>query len=85
MLFGGMALGAISFCHHPGQLTLLTVITIAIGTMLEFAQGLVPYRTFDLHDALANALGAGAGFLAALVILYSVVRPAAAASAPSRS
>lgn len=85
VLFGAMALGAVSFCHHPGQLTLLTVITIAVGTVLELAQGLVPYRTFDLHDALANALGAGAGYLAALAILYSVVRPAASASASGRS
>jgi VanZ family protein len=80
VLFGGMALGAVTFCHHPGQLTLLTLLTIAGGTALEFAQGLVPYRTFDLHDAVANVLGATCGYLAALAILYSVVRPAASAA-----
>jgi VanZ family protein len=79
MLFGAMALGAVSFCHHPGQLALLALVTIAGGTGLEFAQGLVPYRTFDFHDAIANVIGAGLGYLIALAVLYSLIRPAEAA------
>lgn len=82
MLFGAMTLGTVGFCHHSGRLGALTLATIAGGTALELAQGLVPYRTFDLYDALANALGAGTGYLAALVVLYGLVRPAA--SAPGR-
>ena len=47
-----------------------------LATALEFAQKLVPYRTFDLVDAAANGLGAFAGYGAALLVLLLVIRPA---------
>jgi VanZ family protein len=48
---------------------------IAMGVALEFAQGATGYRTFDLADMAANALGVLAGAAAAL----SLPRAAAAA------
>lgn len=77
LLFGAMAFGTVGFSRRPGQLACLALATIACATALEFAQGLVPYRTFDAIDAVANGAGALAGYIAALLVLYWVIRPAA--------
>lgn len=74
--FAGMAFAAVSFCHSPWRLALLAVLTTAGGVLLEFAQGFVPYRSFDLSDAIADGLGAGAGYVLALIVLYAWIRPA---------
>ena len=76
LLFGGMAFATVSFSHRAGQLAGLTLATVAGATALEFAQQLVPYRTFDLTDAAANALGATSGYALALVVLLLWIRPA---------
>ena len=72
-----MAFGAVGFSRRPGQLACLALATIALGAALEFAQKLVPYRTFDVIDAVANGVGALAGYAAALLVLVLVIRPAA--------
>ena len=41
---------------------------IAMGVALEFAQGATGYRSFDLLDMMANALGVLAGWGAALIL-----------------
>ena len=76
LLFGAMAFGTVGFSRRPGQLACLALATIALGTALEFAQDLVPYRTFELIDAVANGVGALAGYAAALLVLYFLIRPA---------
>jgi VanZ family protein len=76
LLFGGMAFAGVSFSHRIGQLAGLTLATIAGGIALEFAQQLVPFRTFDLIDATANAIGAASGYGLALVVLLLWIRPA---------
>jgi VanZ family protein len=76
MLFASLAFGAISFTRRVWHLACLGLATIAFATTLEFAQKLVPYRTFDLIDAVANGLGAFAGYGAALLVLFLVIRPA---------
>jgi VanZ family protein len=53
---------------------------IAMGIGLEFAQGATGYRSFELADMAANALGVAAGALAAL----SLSRAAAAAGTETR-
>jgi VanZ family protein len=40
----------------------------AMGVALEFAQGATGYRSFDLADMLANALGVLCGWAAALIL-----------------
>jgi VanZ family protein len=76
LMFGAMAFGAVGFSRRPGQLACLALMTIALGTALEFAQGLVPYRTFDPTDLVANSMGALAGYAAGLLVLYLIIRPA---------
>jgi VanZ like family len=75
-MFGAMAFGALGFSRRPAQLAALALATVALGTALEFAQQLVPYRTFEALDVLADGVGALAGYAGALVVLYSVIRPA---------
>lgn len=74
-LFSTMAFATVTFCHDPLRLTGLAMLTLAGSVALELAQALVPYRTFDLVDGIANAVGIGVGYLAALVVLYVVIRP----------
>ena len=53
---------------------------IALGIALEFAQGATGYRSLELGDMAANALGVAAGALAAL----SLPRAAGAAGKETR-
>jgi VanZ family protein len=76
LLFAGLAFAAVSFSHRAGQLAGIALVTIASATLLEFAQRLVPHRTFDPTDAAVNALGASSGFALALVVLLLWIRPA---------
>jgi VanZ family protein len=78
-IFGLMALGAVGFCRQPVQLLGLTVLTMAGAAALEFAQYLLPYRSFDLVDLVANTLGALTGYALALIVLVLIIRPADAA------
>ncbi|MGD9952261.1 MAG: VanZ family protein [Burkholderiales bacterium] len=41
---------------------------IGLGVALEFAQGATGYRSFELSDMAANALGVAAGAAAALIL-----------------
>jgi VanZ family protein len=85
LVFAGLAFGAVGFSHRGVELTLLTAATIAGGVALEFAQGLVPYRTFDILDMGANALGAMVGYGGALTVLLLVIRPATEARRANRA
>jgi VanZ family protein len=78
-IFGIMAFGAVGFCRQPVQLLGLTFLTMAGAAALEFAQHLLPYRSFDLVDLAANTLGALTGYTLALAVLVLVIRPADAA------
>lgn len=69
LMFAGMALAAASFCRHALWLALPALFTLGAGIGLEWAQGLVPYRTFDQLDAVANAAGAALGYLVAVLLL----------------
>ncbi len=44
---------------------------IVMGIAIEFAQALTPYRSFDAHDMLANALGVS---VASLMLLSPLSR-----------
>jgi VanZ family protein len=76
LLFGAMAFATVGFSRRPRQLACLALATIALGAALEFAQHLVPYRSSEPLDAVANCMGALAGYGAALLVLYFVIRPA---------
>ena len=47
---------------------------IAMGVGLEFVQGMLGYRTFDVLDMLANTVGVVAGWAFALVLPEKAVR-----------
>jgi VanZ family protein len=81
LLFGALAFGAVGFSRRGAELTLLAVATVAGGVALEFAQGLVPSRTFDILDMGANTLGAMVGYAGALSVLLLLIRPLAEARA----
>lgn len=46
---------------------------VVLGIALEFAQGLTEYRTFELADMAANAVGVALGWIAALPPLPNVL------------
>lgn len=77
LLFGTMAFATLGFSRRRGQLAGLALLTVVAATALEFAQGMVPYRTFDPIDAVANGAGALTGFVVAHFVLVHVIRPAA--------
>jgi VanZ family protein len=81
LVFACLAFGTVGFSHRGSELTLLAAATIAGGVALEIAQGLVPYRTFDILDMAANTLGAMVGYAGGLSVLLLVIRPAAEARA----
>ena len=85
LAFALLAFGAVGFSHRGVELTMLAALTIAGGVALEFAQGLVPHRTFDVLDMAANALGAMAGYGGAMAVLLLVIRPAMEARAAEGS
>jgi len=76
LLFGTMAFAAVGFSRRPGQLAWLAAATIALGMVLEYAQGFVPHRSPEITDALANGMGGLVGYALALLVLYFVIRPA---------
>ena len=63
-----------------GARTAYALLWIAMGVALEFAQGATTYRTFELADMAANALGVLAGAAVAL----SLPRPARAGETGTR-
>jgi hypothetical protein len=65
------------FCQlYPRRLTRLAYAAgfCAMGVALEFLQGMTDYRTFDVHDMLANAAGVLLGWAAAAA-LRGIIRP----------
>ncbi|MDO8494693.1 MAG: VanZ family protein [Deltaproteobacteria bacterium] len=52
-------------CTTKKMKTWFLIGFILMGISLEFLQGLVPTRTFDFHDMLANTAGVLAGFVLA--------------------
>lgn len=57
----GVALGA---WESPGRsVTLAWALAVALGALVEVAQGPLPYRDAQAVDMLANAAGAAAGLL----------------------
>ncbi|MEZ5931491.1 MAG: VanZ family protein [Alphaproteobacteria bacterium] len=73
LLFAVMSVAVVTFARSRTQIITLAVLSIAYGVALEFGQAYVPGRTFDVADAIANAVGGVAGCLTALVLLERLV------------
>ncbi|KAI8084847.1 uncharacterized protein BX664DRAFT_316372 [Halteromyces radiatus] len=52
------------------NLILTTIILFALTIGSEFIQGLLPYRSFDWYDILANILGSFCGLMLAFLMDY---------------
>jgi VanZ family protein len=84
--YAAMSAGVAGFCHDARAVLRWAALAVLIGGAVELAQQLVPMRTTELGDLLANTAGAGVGAVVALLWLAFVVRPlqrAAAAAAPA--
>src|SRR5262249_34376987 len=67
--YAGMALtGSLAFPRRPALLWLLVLLP-ALGVGLEFGQMLVPGRSAEVGDAVANTIGVLLVILPALVLL----------------
>ncbi|CAO3644312.1 unnamed protein product [Cunninghamella echinulata] len=55
--------------HEYINYKLLHFSTFCFGS--EFIQGLLPYRTFDWYDILANIIGSSVGLLIAFIMDYA--------------
>ena len=63
-ILGGLGLRA------RRSLAYLFILLCAMGGVIELLQAFSPGRSPDVFDALANATGAGAGVLVALVVRF---------------
>ena len=72
--YGLMTAFAASFCHVPLLLVLTAAGSVAAGALLEGVQHLLPHRTFELLDILANTAGALLGTAAALLWVWLLAR-----------
>jgi len=52
---------------YPLKKPLLAAAFIAVGVALEFAQGAVGYRSYEVADMVANSLGVALGWGGALL------------------
>ena len=69
LTYGGMTAAAVAFCRSPGRLALIALFAVALGGLVEIAQGLVAWRHASVLDAVANAVGAALGYLIGLLAL----------------
>jgi VanZ family protein len=72
--YGVMTAFAASFCHAPLLLVLTAAGSVAAGVLLEGVQHLLPHRTFEALDILANTAGACLGTAAALLWVWMLAR-----------
>ncbi len=55
--YAALAAGYATLLRNWRQLLLVAVGLMAYGVLIEFLQGMTSYRTYDVHDMLANSLG----------------------------
>lgn len=72
-----MVAAAAGFCHSPIRLLGWAAVAVLLGAAIELAQGLVPWRSAELADLLADIGGAATGWLMGSLWLVLVTRPLA--------
>lgn len=81
-----MTLVPAGFCRRPRALLAVGAATVAGSALIEGLQHLLPYRSFELLDIVANASGAALGTsLAVLAVTLLARRRAGVATSPSTS
>ncbi|KAI7864772.1 hypothetical protein BDF14DRAFT_1831926 [Spinellus fusiger] len=66
----GMCLYFVWNLSYKRNVLLASVFLFSAAVGSECVQGLLPYRTFDMYDILANVAGGTSGILSALLIDY---------------
>ncbi|KAF7732530.1 hypothetical protein EC973_003277 [Apophysomyces ossiformis] len=56
---------------YKRNLLLASVILFTAAVGSEYVQGLLPYRTFDIHDIMANLMGGSCGLACAFVLDFA--------------
>lgn len=87
LIFAVLAFATVVFCRQPRALAGLAILTVAISYVLELLQLVLPTRSYDTLDLVANGGGAALGFIAALLALRVLERsaPRPAEASPSRA
>jgi len=62
LAYGGLSLGFGMLFGGRGRQLRIALAFAAMGVALEFLQGLTDYRTFEIADMIANAIGAALGW-----------------------
>lgn len=78
-----LAIVPVAFVELAGMGIALAATMIPMGVLLEFLQRLVPGRSFEIGDMVANSLGVIAGTLVALCIRSALKRLAVVPQQPS--
>jgi VanZ family protein len=73
--YGAMSAGIASFCHNRRRVLLWAGFTVAMGGLVELAQGFTPSRSPEWGDLLVDAVGAALGAGLALLWLGAVIEP----------
>jgi VanZ family protein len=73
--YAAMSAGLAGFCHDARAVLRWAGLAALIGGAVELGQRLVPMRTPELGDFLANTAGVGLGAVLALLWLALVIRP----------
>jgi VanZ family protein len=60
--YGALMLWFANLYEEPARRPLLAAAFVAMGIALEFIQGWTGYRTFEVADMLANAVGVAVGW-----------------------
>lgn len=87
LIFAVLAFATVTFCRQPRALAGLALLTVAVSYLLELLQLILPTRSYDTLDLVANGGGAVLGFLAALLVSRVLERsgPRPAAASPGRA
>lgn len=72
--FFAVSLATVTFCRSLRELTLAGAFCGLAGIALELAQSLVPARTFEPGDIMANLAGTGLGIALAAALLLLLGR-----------
>ena len=63
LAYGSLSLGFGMLFGGRGRQLGIAIAFAAMGVALEFLQGLTDYRTFEIADMIANAIGAALGWV----------------------
>jgi VanZ family protein len=72
--FLAISLASATFCRSAGQLAGATAFCVTAAIVLEMTHHVLPSRSFELADMVANLAGSAAGGLIALMLLRTLQR-----------